>query len=89
MDWCERHNIKPVYIQPGKPQQNGVVERFNGSLRREFLDAHLFESINQVREMVWLWRRDYNEERIYESLGNLPPAAYWAKLENANLELSH
>ena len=88
-DWCETNDIELVYIQPGKPQQNGFVERFNGSFRREFLDAYLFENLNQVREMAWFWRRDYNEERTHESLGNLPPATYRAKLENSNSELSH
>ena len=77
-----------VYIQPGKPQQNGFIERFNGSFRREFLDAYLFESISQVREMAWLWRIDYNEERPHESLNNLPPAIYRKNLENSNLQLS-
>lgn len=88
-DWCETNDIELVYIQPGKPQQNGFVERFNGSFRREFLDAYLFENLNQVREMAWFWRLDYNEERTHESLGNLPPAAYRAKLENSNSALSH
>ncbi|MEC4091937.1 IS3 family transposase [Pseudoalteromonas rubra] len=88
-DWCGEHGIELVYIQPGKPQQNGFVERFNGSFRREFLDAYLFESLNQVREMTWFWRLDYNEERTHESLGNMPPAAYRAKLENSSLELCH
>lgn len=88
-DWCETHNVKLIYIQPGKPQQNGFVERFNGSFRREFLDAYLFETIYQVREMAWVWRLDYNEERTHESLGDLPPAAYRAKLENSNLEMCH
>lgn len=88
-DWCENHDVKLVYIQPGKPQQNGFVERFNGSFRREFLDTYLFESLNQVREMAWFWRLDYNEERTHESLGNLPPAVYRVKLENSSLELCH
>ena len=88
-DWCEEHNIKLVYIQPGKPQQNGFVERFNGSFRREFLSAYLFESLSQVREMAWFWRLDYNDERTHESLGNLPPTAYREKLENSSLELCH
>ncbi len=88
-DWCEEHNIELVYIQPGKPQQNGFVERFNGSFRREFLSAYLFESLTQVREMAWFWRLDYNEKRTHESLGNLPPAAYREKLENSSLELCH
>ncbi|MCV2883876.1 IS3 family transposase [Aestuariibacter sp. AA17] len=74
-DWCEEQKVKLVYVQPGKPQQNGFIERFNGSFRLEFLDVYLFESITQVREMSWFWRLDYNEERTHESLGNLPPAA--------------
>jgi len=88
-DWCEANAIKLVYIQPGKPQQNGFVERFNGSFRREFLNAYLFESLTQVREMAWFWRIDYNDGRTHESLGHLPPSAYRAKLENASLETSH
>ena len=64
-DSCEIPNIDLVYIQPGKPQKNVFVERFNGSFRREFLDAYLFESIGQVREMSWFWRLDYNEELIH------------------------
>lgn len=88
-DWCEQHNIKVAYIQPGKPQQNGFVERFNGSFRREFLDAYLFETLSQVREMAWVWMLDYNDERPHESLGDLPPAVYRAKMENSNLALSH
>ena len=39
-DWCEEYDIQLVYIQPGKPQQNGFAERFNGSFRREFLNAY-------------------------------------------------
>ena len=88
-DWCESHGIEVVYIQPGKPQQNGFVERFNGSFRREFLNAYLFETLSQVREMAWVWRLDYNDERPHESLGDLPPAVYRAKMENSNLGVSH
>lgn len=88
-DWCERNSIEVVYIQPGKPQQNGFVERFNGSFRREFLNAYLFETLSQVRDMAWLWMLDYNDERPHESLGNLPPAVYRARIENSNFALSH
>lgn len=87
--WCEAQGIKLAYIQKGKPQQNGFAERFNGSMRREFLDAYLFESLSQVREMAWHWRLDYNDERPHESLGNLPPSVYRQKLEKSNSGLSH
>ena len=88
VDWCHFNDVDVIYIQPGKPHQNGFIERFNGSFRREFLDAYLFGSISQVQEMAWFWRMDYNEERPHESLGNLPPAIYRAKLENSTLQLS-
>jgi len=47
-DWCEENHVDLAFIQPGKPQQNGFVERFNGSFRREFLDAYLLESLDLV-----------------------------------------
>ena len=53
VDWCEEHDI-----QPGKPQQNDFAERVNGSFRREFLNACLFESLGQVREVAWFWQLD-------------------------------
>ncbi len=90
-DWCAEHGIELAYIEPGKPQQNGFIERFNGSFRREFLDVYLFENLRQVRDMSWVWRLDYNDERPHESLGDLPPSVYRQKLlmENSSLELSH
>ena len=87
-DWCEENPVELAFIQPGKPQQNGFVERFNGSFRREFLDAYLFESLDQVREMAWFWRLDYNDERPHESLGDIPPTVYRQMVENSTLELS-
>ena len=89
VEWCEEYDIQLVYIQPGKPQQNGFAERFNGSFRREFLNAYLFESFGQVLEMAWFWQLGYNDERPHESLGNLPPRIYRQKLESSNLAVSH
>lgn len=88
-DWAEEHGVKLAFIPPGKPQKNGFVERFNGTFRREFLDAYLFESLSQVREMAWHWRLDYNDERPHESIGDLPPSVYRQLLENSSLEVSH
>jgi len=51
-DWCHDRGIDLAYTEKGKPQPNGFAERFNGSMRRESLDAYLFESLSQVREMA-------------------------------------
>ena len=48
--WARKNNIKILFIQPGKPTENGFIERFNGSFRRKLLNIHLFYTIDQVRE---------------------------------------
>lgn len=56
----------------GKPDQNAFIERFNRTYRNEFLDAHLFESIEQARLLTDEWLTIYNHERPHESLGRVP-----------------
>jgi putative transposase len=65
--------IRLQYIQPGKPQQNAYVERFNRTVRHEWLDQHLFASIRHAQETAtqWLWR--YNNERPNMALGGITP----------------
>lgn len=73
IDWAEKKQIRLQYIQPGKPQQNAYVERFNRTVRHEWLDQHLFESIAHAQDTAtqWLWR--YNNERPHTSLGGITP----------------
>lgn len=82
-DWCAEHGVELRYIQPGKPNQNVYVERFNKTYRTEVLDAYVFEDLDQVREITDSWLKSYNEERPHESLGNLPPSCYCQALEQA------
>lgn len=82
-DWCAQHRIQLRYIQPGKPNQNAYVERFNKTYRTEVLDAYVFENLDQVREITQQWLQSYNQERPHESLGNLPPSRYREALEQA------
>jgi len=74
--WCKEHGITLVFIQPGKPMQNGYIERCNGSIRREFLNAYVFRTIEEVRQKAEEYRQDYNAERPHKSLGYLPPAEF-------------
>lgn len=78
--WCEENDITICYIEPGKPNQNAYIERFNRSYRTEVLDPHLFASLEQVRELSWAWMVSYNEERPHGSLGNLPPSEFKRQL---------
>jgi len=74
--WCENNKITLQYIQPGKPTQNAYIERKNGSIRRELLNAYLFNSLSEVRCLSEEWRIDYNTERPHKSLGYLSPLCY-------------
>lgn len=78
-NWCKAMGIDATYIQPGKPMQNGFVERFNGSFRRGVLNAHIFESLEQLRSIAEEWQHDYNHYRPHDSLKRLPPVLYAKK----------
>lgn len=89
-NWCSDNGVEIKYIQPGKPNQNAYIERFNRSYREEVLDPHIFSTISQVRDISWAWMLSYNEERPHSSLGNIPPAEFKRHLltENSSLNLS-
>jgi putative transposase len=87
--WCQRNEVQIVHIQPGKPNQNAYIERFNRSFRYEVLNAHLFGSLQQVREIARAWMVDYNEQRPHDALDGMTPTAFREKISagNSNLEL--
>lgn len=84
-EWSRVNNIDFKYIQPGKPMQNGYIERFNGSYRDGVLDAYLFKSIEEVREITSKWVWDYNHHRPHDALGGLPPVKY-RELQQATMK---
>jgi putative transposase len=69
VDWAKGQGIALLYIQPGKPNQNAFIERFNRSFREEVLDANLFNTRSEVQSIADAWLSDYNEYRPNESLG--------------------
>ena len=79
-EWAFANKIQLDFIRPGKPTENGYIESFNGKLRDECLDANWFASLDDARELIETWRKDYNETRPHSSLGNLAPAQYLARL---------
>jgi len=88
--WCDDNVVEIRYIQPGKPNQNAYIERFNRTFRDELLSAYLFDDLTQVQEMAWAWMIDYNEERPHDALGRVPPTVFRERkeAENSTLELS-
>lgn len=81
-DWSKENKVQLVYIQPGKPMQNGYVERCNGNIRRELLNAYVFKTLNEVREKAEEWMMDYNQERPHEALNFKAPRDLLQELIN-------
>ncbi len=72
-DWLTRVGIRPIQIYPGSPWENGYNERFNGTLRREVLNAEWFTSTKQVQIAINQWFKQYNHIRTHQALGMRPP----------------
>lgn len=86
-EWCLKNDIKAVYAPPGKPMQNGYVERFNRTLREDVLDAYLFYSVDQFNLLAEEWRKEYNRTHPHKSLGRKSPSEY-RKRKNPYLGLA-
>ena len=88
-NWAKLAGMAIQYIQPGKPNQNAYIERFNRTYRDELLDQYLFSSLDDVREATYWWMREYNEERPHDALGDRTPAeARFHTTGNSTIELS-
>ena len=69
IEWAEDRDITIKYIQPGKPTQNAYIERFNRTYQYEILDAYIFRSIKEIKELTSEWLIHYNTVRPHASLG--------------------
>lgn len=72
-EWLTKVGITPIQIYPGSPWENGYNERFNGTLRREILNAEWFSSIKQAKTVIGKWLRQYNHVRPHQALNMRPP----------------
>ena len=79
IEWANKHRIQLHYIQPGKPQQNAYVERFNRTVRHEWLNQHMFKSVVHAQDTATKWFWGYNNERPNMALGGITPMQKLAK----------
>jgi putative transposase len=80
--WAENHEVKLMFIKPGRPTQNAYIERFNGTYRHEVLNAYLFRDLKEVRDLTEQWLYEYNFIRPHAGIGNVPPKSYLNNKEN-------
>jgi len=86
---AESNGMTIQYIQPGEPNQNAYIERFNRTYRNELLDLYLFRNLAEVRDATYWWMIEYNEQRPHDSLNDLTPVEYMEKnAENSTYKLS-
>ncbi len=74
-DWLGRLAVKPLFIEPGSPWENGYIESFNGKMRDELLDREIFYSVKEAEILIEQWRIEYNTIRPHSALGYRPPAS--------------
>jgi len=74
MEWAEKRNVRLEYIQPGKPQQNAYIERYNRTVRGEWLSQYIFETIEEAQDQATEWLWTYNNERPNMAIGSITPA---------------
>ena len=75
-EWAEEHGVVLEFIKPGKPMQNGFIERFNRTYRQAVLDMYVFTTLDEVREQTEKWLNEYNEERPHDALGDMTPREF-------------
>jgi putative transposase len=71
--WAYQNGVKIDFSRPGNPTDNAYIETFNGTLRAECLDTHWFCTMEDAKETIEAWRREYNESRPHRALGERTP----------------
>jgi putative transposase len=71
--WLHKLAVKPLFIEPGSPWENGYIESFNGKMRDELLSGEIFCSLKEAQILIEMWRKHYNTVRPHSALGYRPP----------------
>lgn len=71
--WAEKQDIELLFIQPGNPQQNAYVERYNRTVRYDWLTHYLWRDIEEVQNYATKWLWTYNHQRPNMGIGGLTP----------------
>lgn len=91
--WAVENKVRLRFIAPGKPVQNAFIESFNGRLRDECLNEHIFVNLHNAKQIIESWRQDYNTNRPHSSLNDMTPEEFSTEFfrkqqsEITNLEL--
>ena len=81
--WALLKHSDTAPIEPGKPWQNGSIESFNGTFRRECLNAEYFAHLREAKIVIEQWRWEYNTKRPHSRLGYRTPAEVGAEARKA------
>ena len=76
--WAKDWGIQMQYIQPGKPQQNAYVERFNKTVRYEWLSQYCWQDLQEIQQYATDWMWQYNHQRPHMALGGITPKQHLA-----------
>ena len=74
MKWAGKQGVTILHIQPGQPQQNAYIERYNRSVRHEWLDQHNIETVDEAQDFSTRWQRTCNNDRLNMGIGGITPA---------------
>ena len=84
--WLDRLAVKPLFIEPGSPWENGYIESFNGKLRDELLNGEIFYTVQEAEVLIEQWRIAYNTIRPHSALGYQPPAPRAVIIQNPQFQ---
>ncbi len=79
--WAQKNKIELAFIQPGKPQQNAYIERFNRTVRYDWLNQYVFKSLDEVQDYATIWQWIYNNERPHMALGGFTPQQHAERMQ--------